>query len=204
MDTRAHWEQIYSTREAGKRSWTETVPATSLELIAHCTLPPDAPMIDVGGGASELVDVLHFIGYTDLTVLDISAAAIEEGRARIGESGNEINWIVADVLEFQPTRQYQLWHDRAVFHFLTDPADRAKYLATMHASVESGGYAIIATFALDGPTECSGLPVQRYDAASLAAELGGEWRLIESRSEMHETPWGTTQSFVYGLFRHSQ
>jgi hypothetical protein len=110
---------------------------------------------------------------------------------------------VADVLAFRPTRQYHLWHDRAVFHFLTDAADRAKYLATMNACVEPGGYAIIATFALDGPETCSGLPVQRYDAASLAAELGSGWELIESRHEIHETPWGAPQSFIYGLFKRT-
>lgn len=201
MDVRTHWEQIYATREAAKRSWTAPVPTTSLALIARCRLPLVAPIIDVGAGASNLVDHLLDAGYTDLTVLDLAEAALHESQSRLGERAAGVQWIAADLLQFVPLRTYELWHDRAVFHFLTGSADRERYRAVLEAAVAPGGHAIIATFALDGPESCSGLPVCRYDANTLMAELGSSWELLESRADFHETPWGTEQSFIFGLFR---
>ena len=158
-------------------------------------------MIDVGGGASNLVDALVKRGWGDVTVLDIAAPALEAAKERLGLSARKVHWEVADIIDWQPSRQYDVWHDRAVFHFLTEPEQREAYRRALLAGVAPGGLVIMATFALDGPERCSGLPVQRYDPASLAKELGNAFRLVEEWREEHVTPWGSTQSFNWCAFR---
>ena len=160
-----------------------------------------AAIIDVGGGASRLVDALLQDGYRDVAVLDLSANALDAARKRIGPAASKVDWIVADATTWRPAKTYDVWHDRAAFHFLTDPQDRAAYVERLQSAVAPGGQVIIATFALDGPEKCSGLPVQRHDSASLAAELGPDFELVETRSEIHRTPWDSTQAFQFSRFR---
>lgn len=179
-------------------SWYQARPDLSLDLIADSGVARDAAIIDVGGGASTLVDHLITAGYSDLSVLDLSGEALSKARARLGtERAARVDWIESDVIRFVPQRRYTLWHDRAVFHFLTDEPARAAYRETLRRSLEPDGTVVIAAFALDGPTRCSGLDVVRYDADTLAAALGNEFVLVDSRREQHVTPGGATQSFVY-------
>ena len=200
MSDQQHWQQVYQTKAADNVSWYQPNAALSLALIANCQLSAQSAIIDVGGGASLLVDTLLAQGYTNLTVLDLSAAALAVCQARLGASAAGVEWLVADVTKAELPRQYQLWHDRAVFHFLTDPAQRASYLALLKAAVVKGGRVIIATFAEDGPERCSGLPVQRYTAAALQAEFAGVLQLVTSQREAHQTPFGTTQHFTWCHF----
>ena len=195
-----HWEQVYREKAADAVSWFQAEPRISLELIRSCTAPGDA-VIDVGGGASRLVDHLLAEGYTDLTVLDIAAAALQQARTRLGDPASRVQWLTQDVTRWHPGRQYALWHDRAVFHFLTEPRDRAAYLANLWAALGAGGHAVMASFALDGPERCSGLPVQRYSPESLLAELGAGFQLRRSHSEEHLTPMGRVQRFQYSLLQ---
>ncbi|OYW99942.1 MAG: SAM-dependent methyltransferase [Rhizobiales bacterium 32-66-8] len=199
-DRKAHWESVYQTKTDDQVSWTENDPALSLDLLNAAGLNPAHALIDVGGGASRLVDRLAQRQQGNITVLDLSAAALERARARLGAAEN-IAWIVADITAWQPSRHYDFWHDRAVFHFLTDPADRRAYLAALSAALPSGGVAVFGTFALDGPEKCSGLPVMRYDAAGLAAVLGAGFTLLAERRHDHTTPWGATQHFQFSTFR---
>ncbi|WP_225129838.1 class I SAM-dependent methyltransferase [Bradyrhizobium sp. IC3123] len=164
----------------------------------------DTTIIDVGGGASRLVDALLQDGYRDIAVLDLSANALAAAKKRIGPAASTVDWIVADATMWRPTRTYDVWHDRAAFHFLTDPRDRVAYVERLRSAVRPGGHVIIATFAPDGPEKCSGLPVQRHDSASLAAELGPEYKLVETRSETHHTPWHSTQAFQFSRFRRQK
>lgn len=199
MDRKQHWESVYREKAEDTVSWFQVHPDLSLELIrAHCS--PAAALIDVGGGASRLVDHLLAAGYTDLTVLDISETALERAGARLGRDALKVQWQVADVTHWRPARRWRLWHDRAVFHFLTDAAERAAYRHSLLQALEPGGHAVIASFALDGPERCSGLPVQRYSPESLARELGEGFRLRESREETHLTPAGRLQRFQYSVF----
>jgi ubiquinone/menaquinone biosynthesis C-methylase UbiE len=200
MNRKEHWEQVYQTKAPDDVSWFQTRPAISLKLIEASGVGKDAGVIDVGGGASVLVDFLLDAGFSKLAVLDISAAALEHARRRLGKRADSEEWLEADVTTFQPARQYGLWHDRAVFHFLTDQADRQKYVQTLKRTLTPGGHVIIATFAIDGPPKCSGLEVARYDAASICAELGTEFHLVEQASEIHTTPWQTEQKFGYFRF----
>ncbi len=202
-DRSSHWETVYSTKAENQVSWFQESPAISLALIKATQATKDAAIIDIGGGASRLADALLHEGYRSIAVLDLSASALEAAKTRIGPTNREIDWIVADVTTWTPARTYDVWHDRAAFHFLTAPADRAAYLDCLCRAVAAGGHVIIGTFALDGPEKCSGLPVQRYDGRSLAAELGPEFELIEARGEMHHTPWDSTQSFQFSRFRRS-
>ena len=195
-----HWEQVYREKAADAVSWFQAEPRVSLELIRSCTVPGDA-VIDVGGGASRLIDHLLAEGYTDLTVLDIAAAALQQARTRLGDPASRVQWLTQDVTRWHPGRQYALWHDRAVFHFLTEPRDRAAYLANLRAALGAGGHAVMASFALDGPERCSGLPVQRYSPESLLAELGAGFQLRRSHSEEHLTPMGRVQRFQYSLLQ---
>jgi SAM-dependent methyltransferase len=171
-------------------------------LIARVAPDFDAPIIDVGGGASTLVDGLLDTGYRDVTVLDLSDAALTAARVRIGSRASKVKWLEADVLAapLAPSA-YAVWHDRAVFHFLTDPRDRAAYVATAHAAVRPGGHVIVASFALDGPARCSGLDVVRYSPESMHSQFGPEFRLLASVRDEHHTPSGKTQAFVYCLCR---
>jgi SAM-dependent methyltransferase len=200
MDRKQHWEEVYQQKAEDAVSWFQVHPDYSLELIRAAGVKPAEPIIDVGGGASRLVDHLLDKGYTDLTVLDIAEAALERSGARLGRRALKVQWLVADVTRWQPERRYRLWHDRAVFHFLTEPADRHAYRERLEAALAPGAHAIIASFALDGPEKCSGLAVQRYSPASLAAELGAGFRLLSSRDEAHLTPAGKLQHFQYSMF----
>lgn len=196
-----HWDTIYSTKAPDAVSWYEAIPQVSLELIRATGLALDAPIIDVGGGASRLVDALLEVGYSDLTVLDVSAAALEASRLRLGEHSERVERVVADITNWQPDRRYNCWHDRAVFHFLTDAEDRQRYVDCLTRALSTDGHAIIATFALDGPEQCSGLPVVRYDAATLATTLGDAFELVEYRAIEHITPWGAVQRFQVSHLR---
>ena len=201
MSRADHWENVYATRGMREVSWYQARPETSLALIATLGIRPDDAIIDVGGGASNLVDVLLEEGFRRLTVLDISATAIASVQARLGERAKQVGWIIGDITEMAPAGPYRLWHDRAVFHFLTDPQQRAIYVAALERAVPTGGYVIMATFADDGPTQCSKLPVCRYSPQQLAAELGAGFELLEARRETHVTPAQGQQNFVYCCFR---
>jgi SAM-dependent methyltransferase len=196
-----HWDRVYATRKPTEVSWYQVAPTVSLELIEGALVPGDAAVIDVGAGASNLVDALLDRGFSDLTLLDVSSAALETAKARLGPRAAAVKMLVADVTKLVPPRRYGLWHDRAVFHFLTEPEERAAYARVLGEALAPGGVAVIATFALDGPEKCSGLPVRRYSAETLAEELGGVLELVESRREMHATPAGAVQSFVFCSFR---
>ena len=200
-DRRTHWEGVYSTKGENEVSWFQESPAVSLEMIKQANPAREAAVIDIGGGASRLVDCLLQQGYRSVAVLDLSAKALEAAKTRIGSAAASVDWIVADVTTWQPTRSYDVWHDRAAFHFLTEPGDRAAYLECMQSAVRRGGQIIIGTFALDGPDKCSGLAVRRYDSASLAAELGSSFELLDTRTETHHTPWNSTQAFQFSRFR---
>ncbi|MCC6821742.1 MAG: class I SAM-dependent methyltransferase [Verrucomicrobia subdivision 3 bacterium] len=195
-----HWNQVYQTKAPEDVSWFQTRPTTSLKLIEASGLQKDAGIIDVGGGASVLVDVLLDAGFTKLAVLDISVAALEHARQRLGKRASSVEWCEADVTKYDPTRRVGLWHDRAVFHFLTDKADRQNYVETLKRTLTDDGHVIIATFAIDGPLKCSGLEVARYDAPSICSELGPDFHLVEQMEETHTTPWDTTQKFSYFRF----
>lgn len=201
-DQKAHWETVYRTKRADELSWFQREPAISLALIRRAAPETSARIIDVGGGASRLVDELFRAGYSDVTVLDLSSTALSQARARLGGAAARVHWLEADVLNARlPEAGFDLWHDRAVFHFLTSPSDRDAYLAQVRRAVRSGGHVLVATFAEDGPTKCSGLPVARYSADALRDELGRAFQLVDSTREQHVTPSGTRQSFVYCLCR---
>jgi SAM-dependent methyltransferase len=191
-----HWETLYRTRGDTELSWFQAHPAVSLSLIESLR-PAPGSVIDVGGGHSALAGALLARGIESVTVVDISSAAIGRGRERLGSAADRVRWIVADVLEAPDLGELDLWHDRAVFHFLTDIEDQRNYISTASTSVRPGGHAIVATFAPTGPEKCSGLPVCRYDAAQLARAWGESFELIRSATESHATPWGTTQDFTY-------
>jgi len=202
MDRRAHWEEVYRRKTDLETSWFQERPDDSLQLIRDSQLPLDAPVIDIGGGTSRLVDGLLALGYADVTVLDIAANALERAEVRLGALASRVHWLAADVTHWVPQRRYRLWHDRAVFHFLTEAADRAAYRRNLEAALLPDGIAIIASFALDGPERCSGLPVLRYSPHSLAAELGARFHLLDSRAIEHITPTGRTQRFQYSRFQY--
>ena len=200
LDRQAHWDERYTTIGATEVSWYEPAPTMSLDVFDAVGVTARSSVIDVGGGASHLVDALLDRGYEDLTVLDVSDAALREARDRIGET-TAVSWIQSDLLHWQPRRTWQVWHDRAVFHFLTDPADRAIYRDLLHAAVEPGGVIVVATFDADGPEWCSGLPVRRYEAAGLAAELGPDLAVLTSGGTVHRTPSGGVQPFTWVALR---
>jgi len=197
----AHWEGVYTKKGENEVSWFQERPAPSLELIARVGAARASAIIDIGGGASRLADNLIDRGFEDVTVLDLSGAALEAAKARLGGRAAQVHWIVADATAWEPPKAYDVWHDRAAFHFLTEERDRAAYVARLGRALKVGGHAIIATFALDGPERCSGLPVVRYDAASLGQTLGSAFQLVETRRHAHATPWGTDQSFQFSVFR---
>jgi 2-polyprenyl-3-methyl-5-hydroxy-6-metoxy-1,4-benzoquinol methylase len=201
-DRGEHWENVYRTKGEREVSWFQETPSLSLELIRSAGATRHSPIVDIGGGASRLVDAMVDEGYEAVTVLDLSESALVAAKARLGQAAAAVTWIVADVVGWQPRQRYDIWHDRAAFHFLTDAADRSAYVACLHAALRPGGHAIIATFALDGPERCSGLPVVRYDAASLGEVLGDAFSLIETKRHDHRTPMGTMQRFQFSVFRH--
>jgi trans-aconitate methyltransferase len=198
---KSHWEKIYGERKPDEVSWFQAEPKKSLEFISLSGASKDTPIIDVGGGASILVDRLLAQGYSDLTVLDISAAALAYDRERLGSEAAKIKWIESDIIDFKPERKYGLWHDRAVFHFLTDKADRERYGKLLHQALAIGGHLVLASFAPDGPEKCSGLAVCRYDASNISEELGPDFTLIREESESHRTPWDKEQKFRYFLLQ---
>lgn len=200
-DRTTHWQNVYATKGEAEVSWFQDRPTISLDMIRAANPDHRAAIIDIGGGASRLVDALLQDGYRDIAVLDLSANALDAAKKRIGAAASKFDWIVADATAWRPAKTYDVWHDRAAFHFLTDPHDRAAYVERLRAAIAPGGHIIIATFAPDGPEKCSGLPVQRHDSASLAAELGPEFELVETRSEVHHTPWNSTQAFQFCRFR---
>jgi SAM-dependent methyltransferase len=198
---RQHWENVYAAKGETQVSWFEQNPAVSLDLIEAAGLGAEAVVIDIGGGASHLVDALIERGQAGVTVLDLSANALDIVRARLGRRAAEVNWVVSDVTQWSPDRPYDLWHDRAAFHFLTDPADQRAYVDALGAALAPGGVAIIGTFAPDGPEKCSGLPVVRHDAKSLGLVLGSGFELTDTRRHEHQTPWGSVQRFQFSTFR---
>jgi SAM-dependent methyltransferase len=202
MDPKAHWEHVYRTKSPTAVSWYQPEARLSLELIQHVAPDLSTPIIDVGGGASTLVDGLLDAGYTDLTVLDLAGSALAAARSRLGARGNKVRWIEANVLTVELTDgRYGVWHDRAVFHFLTHPSDRARYVEQSHRAVRVGGHVIVASFGPDGPPRCSGLDVVHYTPTSMHAEFGQRFELLDSAREEHHTPAGAVQSFVYCLCR---
>lgn len=201
--TRSHWEEVYTTKAETAVSWYQPHSARSLELITSAAPDHSAAIVDIGGGASRLVDDLIARGYTDLTVLDVAEAALAKSRVRLGSDAGKVDWIVADITTWRPPRVYDVWHDRAVFHFLTEPGQQAAYLAALQAGTAGGSTVVIATFALDGPEKCSGLPVQRYSPTTLSARLGPAFRLTGEAEETHETPWGSEQRFNYATFQRA-
>jgi SAM-dependent methyltransferase len=199
-DRKTHWETVYSTRAETGVSWYQDEPRLSLQLIGTVAPAKGGRIIDVGGGASVLVDRLLDRPFERIAVLDISETAIGKARARLGERAGRVRWVVADVTEGPELGVFDVWHDRAVFHFLTDSADRRSYVELARETVPEGGHLIIATFADDGPKQCSNLDVCRYNARSLASELGEGFSLVREARETHTTPWGSSQAFFYGVF----
>jgi SAM-dependent methyltransferase len=197
----AHWESVYTSKGENEVSWFQESPAPSSDLIVQAGATHASAIIDIGGGASRLVDYLVEQGFEDVTVLDLSAAALEAARRRLEGRADRVHWIVADATAWEPVKAYDIWHDRAAFHFLTDENDRAAYIARLARGVRAGGHAIIGTFALDGPEKCSGLPVARYDSASLGQALGAKFQLVDTRRHEHATPWGSRQMFQFSVFR---
>jgi SAM-dependent methyltransferase len=197
----AHWETVYITKGEKEVSWFQENPALSLELIDLAQLTPESAIVDIGGGASRLVDCLLARGFENVTVLDVSQSALGAAKARLGDLAEKVQWLVADVTTWEPPQTYDLWHDRAAFHFLTDDAARSAYVGRLKKALKPTGHVIIGTFALDGPERCSGLPVTRHDAGSLARTLGPEFQLINTRPHEHVTPWGSRQQFQFSIFR---
>ena len=202
-ERRAHWQSVYAAKAPGDVSWFQERPDVSLALVEATGLPKDAAILDVGGGASTLVDHLLAAGHTALSILDISEAALSHARARLGGDAGRVEWIAADVTRWRPAAPVDLWHDRAVLHFLTARRDQKAYFDTLRAALKPQGWAIIAGFAPGGPPTCSGLPIVQHDAGSLARLFGDGFRLVEARDELHRTPWGAEQAFRYHLFHRT-
>ena len=198
MDKQTHWEKVYQTKTPDAVSWYRPHLERSRALIRRSATDLSASIIDVGGGESTLVDDLFADGFYNVTVLDISPTAIEATKRRLGEKADGVIWLAADIIGVElPKHQYDVWHDRAVFHFLTDAGQRAAYVSQVARSVKPGGHVIVASFGPQGPLKCSGLDVMRYDADALHDEFGADFQLVESTTELHQTPFGTTQQFVY-------
>ena len=198
-----HWDSVYTTKAATSVSWFQPHAALSLDFIVAASPNHDRSVIDVGGGASTLIDDLLARNYRDITVLDISRAALETAQARLGGAAERVAWVVADIARWSPARTWDIWHDRAVFHFLTDPPQQDAYIAALTRGTLAGATVIMATFAPDGPEKCSGLPVQRYDPESLARRLGAAFTLSGQARETHVTPWGSDQRFSYAVFKRA-
>lgn len=196
----SHWEKIYRNKLPSEVSWYQKEPELSLRLIRNSGVDKDAPIIDVGGGASVLVDRLVAEGYHHLAVLDVSSRALALARERLGDLAGSVEWFEADVAYFHPPHPFSLWHDRALFHFLTRPSDRSRYVEVLKKALSSGGHLILATFAVGGPTRCSGLEIVQYDADKLLHELGGDFKLVEELDEIHLTPANKEQKFSYFRF----
>jgi len=201
--TRSHWDDVYTAKAETAVSWYQPHSVRSLELIASAAPSLDAAIVDIGGGASTLVDDLLAKRYTDIAVLDVAEAALDRSKARLGDKAARVSWMVADITQWRPPRAYDVWHDRAVFHFLTERAQQDAYTVALMAGTNPGATVIMATFALDGPEKCSGLPVQRYSPALLASRLGAAFHLTADASETHVTPWGSEQRFSYAVLKRA-
>lgn len=197
----AHWQNVYATKDERAVSWFQESPDISLALIRATGVDARASIVDIGAGAARLVDALVDAGFANVTVLDLSEKALAISRARLGAKATRVRWVVADVTSWEPDQGFDVWHDRAALHFLTDPVDQAAYAQRVRKAVPVGGHVIIGTFAPDGPERCSGLPVIRHDAATLGALLGPSFELIESRRHDHRTPGGAVQKFQFSRFR---
>ncbi len=198
MEIKTHWEEVYETKDSNEVSWFQEHPELSLQFIERTSIDNSGQVIDVGGGASTLVDNLLDRGYQNITVLDISAAALHVAQERLGLKANAVTWLESDITQVQlPHQFYDVWHDRAVFHFLTRATDRQQYVEAVTHSVKAGGHVIIATFGVDGPSRCSNLEVVRYNSDSLYDEFGDNFDLVHSTRESHKTPFGTEQNFIY-------
>ncbi len=199
MDRKQHWETVYETKNPDQVSWTQKRPSTSLDFISSFGADKTANIIDIGGGDSNLVDHLLDNGYQNITVLDISAKAIEKAQNRLGARADQVNWIVSDVVDFKPTDNFNIWHDRAAFHFLTSPSDISKYASNMAENAAKN--VIIATFSENGPLKCSGLEISQYSEKSILQHLSAQFDLIDFKTEDHTTPFDTTQNFLYCSFK---
>ncbi|MBW9064009.1 class I SAM-dependent methyltransferase [Rhizobium herbae] len=199
IDRQTHWEGVYTTKAESEVSWYEDTPGLSLALLQEAGLAPAMSVVDIGGGTSRLVDALEAFDQAHVTVLDLSAAALETAKARLANA-DRVRWVVSDVTTWTPDRQYDLWHDRAAFHFLTTAEEQQAYVRVLVHALKEGGKAVIGTFAPDGPETCSGLPVARYDAEGLQAVLGVRFRLAATRRYQHVTPWGSVQNFQFSTF----
>ena len=204
LDAKNHWEELYHSTSPGKVSWYQENPATSLGFIEKTGLPKEAPILDVGSGASTLVDQLLLRGYRNLALLDVSTKALLLTRQRLGGKATDVAWHHGDVTRYSLPEQYSLWHDRAAFHFLVDPSDRRAYVTSLRQGLRPQGHLILATFAVGGPTRCSGLDVTQYDTQKITTELGQDFRLIETLEELHQTPAGVEQLFSYFWFTRDQ
>ena len=200
-DRQSHWQQVYLSKSEQQVSWSQPDPQPSLGLIEKFSGGTAASIVDIGGGASRLVDALVQGGFGEITVLDLSEAALQAAKERLGSAGASIRWVAADVTSWQPPHPFDIWHDRAAFHFLVEEKDRKAYIERLSSGVKAGGHAIIATFAPDGPEKCSGLPVQRYDAESLGKAIGSGFELVEHQAHRHVTPWGAPPSFQFSVLR---
>lgn len=203
MNVRKHWDQVYHTRSADQLSWTQEVPGTSLAFIESFGLSPEARIIDVGGGESRLADCLLEKGFRHITVLDISREALQRAQDRLGEKASLVEWIVADVAEFRPEHPYDVWHDRATFHFLTKAGQIGQYLSNARAAVPLGGFLVIGTFSDRGPEKCSGLPIHQYSEEELTQELHNGFDKIRCLTEDHRTPFDTIQNFLFCSFKRA-
>jgi len=199
MNTKAHWEKVYETKQPHEVSWTQAVPQTSLDFIHSFGLPKSASIIDIGGGDSNLADHLLAEGYTNITVLDISAAAIQRAKNRLGDKADSINWIISDITDFEPETSYDIWHDRAAFHFLTSEMQINKYVSIITKAVNQ--YMVIGTFSENGPKKCSGLDIKQYSEASMVRTFEAAFEKIRCKTEDHITPFNTTQNFIFCSFR---
>jgi ubiquinone/menaquinone biosynthesis C-methylase UbiE len=199
QDRQTHWQGVYTTKSDIEVSWYEEAPDLSLTLLHEAGLMPGMSVIDIGGGVSRLVDALVDAGQAHVSVLDLSSAALGAAKSRLADTAH-VQWVVSDVTVWTPDREYDLWHDRAAFHFLTTVVDQQAYVRVLARALKIGGKAVIGTFAMDGPEKCSGLPVARYDSESLQAVLGEQFRLATTRRHEHTTPWGTVQKFQFSTF----
>ena len=198
---KTHWEQIYSSKAPNEVSWFQSTSRNSAELIEETGVKRVEQIIDVGGGASTLVDDLLDHGFKNISILDISSTALEHSKHRLGDRATLIEWLVYDIRTFRSTARFSVWHDRAVFHFLTDPLDRKAYMSVLNSALRPGGHVVIATFAIDGPQKCSGLEIVQYSTETLSREFGAEFELQKSRTETHQTPWNSEQKFIYCVFK---
>ena len=199
-----HWENVYETKSDQEVSWYQEIPVTSLNVINSLSLDKEDSIIDIGGGNSNLVSELSKKGFTNLSVLDISAKSLERTKSKLGLKSTEIQWIVSDILEFQPPQQYSLWHDRATFHFLIQENDVLQYVNIVSKAIKKGGFLIVATFSTSGPKKCSGLEITQYSKEKLQSLFHESFELIQSFEEVHKTPFETEQNFVYTIFKRKE